>query len=443
MKTTTSTNEIKTRKPVKMIAAGAIAVIIAATTLLLSSSSNSNKNAGMLSGTRITASADSTKAGRFGDLAYWTLDGTGRLIISGTGAMPDYINDDKTPWRDFRSDIKAVIIEDGITNVGTYAFSYCTHLTSVKLGKGITTIGREAFNGCLNLKKADIPEGVKTIGNDAFHLCSALESVTIPSTVTTIENDAFFGCKNCKSVDIKVTDPTKLTWEESKDDFMPGKATKCNVPAAKIGDYTNTFGDTVNVTFVDNKCGENATWELDDNGKLTISGTGAIFDFGETDRGPWKTVDDKIKTVEIQDGITKIGSDAFYYCNNITSVTIAGSVTTVAKNAFNYCTSLSSVTLSEGLTTINKKAFAHCTLLTSVTIPSTVTKIDTDAFLSCKGCKDVNLLVTDTAKLTWNAKMGNDFMSNKATKCHVASDKVDDFTAKFGSTVNVTFVAAE
>ncbi|MBR6984699.1 MAG: leucine-rich repeat domain-containing protein [Ruminococcus sp.] len=224
---------------------------------------------------------------------------------------------------------------------------------------------------------------------------------------------------------------------------MPGKATKCNVPAAKIGDYTNTFGDTVNVTFVDNKCGENAIWELDDNGKLTISGTGAIFDFGETDRGPWKTVEEKIKTVEIQDGITKIGSDAFYYCNYITSVTIAGSVTTVAENAFNYCTSLSSVTLSEGLTTINKKAFAHCTSLTSITIPSTVTKIDTDAFLGCSQCKDVNLLVKDPAKLTWNAKAGKDFMPNKATKCHVAGDKVDDFTAKFGSTVNVTFVAAE
>ena len=118
-------------------------------------------------------------------------------------------------------------------------------------------------------------------------------------------------------------------------------------------------------------------------------------------------------------------------------------MTTVAENAFNYCTSLSSVTLSEGLTTINKKAFAHCTSLTSITIPSTVTKIDTDAFLGCSQCKDVNLLVKDPAKLTWNAKAGKDFMPNKAPKCHVASDKVDDFTAKFGSTVNVTFVAAE
>ena len=250
MKTTTSTNEIKRSKPFKRIATGAIAMIMVGTALVLPSAFNNNKNSGLLGRTSITASADSTKTGRFGDLAYWTLDGTGRLIISGKGAMPDFINDDKTPWRDFRSDIKAVIIEDGITNVGTYAFSYCTHLTSVKLGKGITTIGREAFNGCLNLKKADIPEGVKTIGNDAFHLCSALESVTIPSTVTTIENDAFFGCKNCKSVDIKVTDPTKLTWEESKDDFMPGKATKCHVASDKVDDFTAKFGSTVNVTFV-------------------------------------------------------------------------------------------------------------------------------------------------------------------------------------------------
>ena len=250
MKTTTATNENKTSKAVKKIAAGAIATVMIGAAFVLPSVFNNNKDSGLLGRTSITASADSTKTGRFGDLAYWTLDGTGRLIISGKGAMPDFINDDKTPWRDFRSDIKAVIIEDGITNVGTYAFSYCTHLTSVKFGKGITTIGREAFNGCLNLKKADIPEGVTTIGNDAFHLCSALESVTIPSTVTTIENDAFFGCKNCKSIDIKVTDPTKLTWKESNDDFMPNKATKCHVASDKVDDFTAKFGSTVNVTFV-------------------------------------------------------------------------------------------------------------------------------------------------------------------------------------------------
>ena len=516
MKTTTATNEIKRSKPVKKIAAGAIATVMIGAAFVLPSVFNNNKDSGLLGRTSITASADSTKTGRFGDLAYWTLDGTGRLIISGKGAMPDFINDDKTPWRDFRSDIKAVIIEDGITNVGTYAFSYCTHLTSVKFGKGITTIGREAFNGCTNLKKADIPEGVTTIDSDAFHFCTAIESVTIPSTVTTIENDAFYGCKNCKSIDMRVKDPVFLEWKDSNDDFMPNKQTKCSIAKGADTGYKAAFGDSVNVTFVADKdnCGDNATWTLDDNGKLTVSGTGAIYDFAANFRAPWDDVSDKIKTVEIEGGITRIGKDSFCQCQNLSSVIINEGVTTIGDgafaandaiteinipasvttiehsafggcnnlktvtfaegskltslgtsafqvctalesinlpkgltaigdNTFSYCKALKSVTIPEGVTTIGNAAFCGCYALTEATIPSTVTKICGNAFEYCNNCKDVYLNVADPAKLTWEKCDRKQFMPDKATKCHVASDKVDDFTAKFGSTVNVTFVAAE
>lgn len=516
MKTTTATNEIKRSKPVKKIAAGAIATVMIGAAFVLPSVFNNNKDSGLLGRTSITASADSTKTGRFGELSYWTLDGTGRLIISGKGAMPDFINDDKTPWRDFRSDIKAVIIEDGITNVGTYAFSYCTHLTSVKFGKGITTIGREAFNCCSALTKADIPEGVTTINSDAFHFCTAIESVTIPSTVTTIENDAFFGCKNCKSIDMRVKDPVFLEWKDSNDDFMPNKQTKCSIAKGADTGYKAAFGDSVNVTFVADKdnCGDNATWTLDDNGKLTISGTGAIYDFAANFKAPWDGVRDKIKTVEIEDGITRIGEDNFFYCDNLTSISIPESVTSIGSDAFDNddaltevtipasvttiesyafggcdnlktvtfaegskltslgkstfqhcksltsiniptgltvisrytfgnCEALTSVTIPEGVITIDDYAFESCYALTEITIPSTVTKICSNTFGYCKNCKDVYLNVADPAKLTWEKCDNTAFLPDKATKCHVAGDKVDDFTAKFGSTINVTFVAAE
>ena len=516
MKTTTATNEIKRSKPVKKIAAGAIATVMIGAAFVLPSVFNNNKDSGLLGRTSITASADSTKTGRFGELSYWTLDGTGRLIISGKGAMPDFINDDHTPWRDFRSDIKAVIIEDGITNVGTYAFSYCTHLTSVKFGKGITTIGREAFNGCTNLKKADIPEGVTTIDSDAFHFCTAIESVTIPSTVTTIENDAFYGCKNCKSIDMRVKDPSFLEWKDSKDDFMPDKQTKCSIAKGAANGYKGAFGDSVNVTFVADKdnCGDNATWTLDDNGKLTISGTGATYDFACNFQAPWDDIRDKIKAVVIEDGITRIGVSNFYCCDNLASISIPESVTSIGRDTFSnndaltevtipasvtkmddcifkgcdnlktvtfekgskltslgksafsmcsslttinipdsvtviedytfeYCKALTSVAIPEGVTTIGNAAFCSCDALTEITIPSNVTKICSNAFGYCENCKDVYLNVADPAKLTWEKSDRKQFMPDKATKCHVASDKVDDFTAKFGSTVNVTFVAAE
>ena len=509
-----TTNENKRSTLIKKIAAGVIAVTMVGVAFALPT--GSNNKAPLLGGTEIGASAEETESGSCGENTTWTLDSNGKLTISGKGDMTDFTFDDQVPWSKCRSGITSVEIEDGVTNIGAYAFSYCTHITSVKIAKSVAKIGREAFNCCSALTKADIPEGVTTIDTDAFHLCSAIESVIIPSTVTTIENDAFYGCKNCKSIDMRVKDPVFLEWKDSNDDFMPNKQTKCSIAKGADTGYKAAFGDSVNVTFVADKdnCGDNATWTLDDNGKLTISGTGAIYDFAANFKAPWDGVRDKIKTVEIEDGITRIGEDNFFYCDNLTSISIPESVTSIGSDAFDNddaltevtipasvttiesyafggcdnlktvtfaegskltslgkstfqhcksltsiniptgltvisrytfgnCEALTSVTIPEGVITIDDYAFESCYALTEITIPSTVTKICSNTFGYCKNCKDVYLNAADPAKLTWEKCDNTAFLPDKATKCHVAGDKVDDFTAKFGSTVNVTFVAAE
>ena len=91
-------------------------------------------------------------------------------------------------------------------------------------------------------------------------------------------------------------------------------------------------------------CGADLTWKMNNNGTLTISGTGAMFDYGFHEyRALWSRHADSIKNVVIEAGVTSIGECAFVYCENITSVTIPASVTSIGEYAFGSCNKLSTV----------------------------------------------------------------------------------------------------
>ena len=104
------------------------------------------------------------------------------------------------------------------------------------------------------------------------------------------------------------------------------------------------------------ECGRFLTWTLDDNGVLTISGKGEMYDYKESGGSPWKN-NNAIKKVVITAGVTRIGDYAFYDCSGLTSVTIPNSVTWIGKRAFYYCSGLTSVTIPNSVTSIGQKAF--------------------------------------------------------------------------------------
>ena len=88
-------------------------------------------------------------------------------------------------------------------------------------------------------------------------------------------------------------------------------------------------------------CGTNITWVLDDDGTLTISGTGEIKK--ETSDFPWFQYRDSIHSIVINEGVTGIERRAFYYCSNLTTVFIPSSVTVIGNYAFAFCPSLTTV----------------------------------------------------------------------------------------------------
>ena len=113
------------------------------------------------------------------------------------------------------------------------------------------------------------------------------------------------------------------------------------------------------------------TWTLDDDGLLTISGNGAMADYGFC--GPWG---DKIKNVVIESGVTAIGKEAFSGCTSLVSVTIGDSVTSIGNFAFRYCTSLVGVTIPDSVTSIGAGAFKGCAGLESLTVDTNNTVYD-------------------------------------------------------------------
>ena len=207
-----------------------------------------------------------------------TLAADGTLTVSGNGAMSSSQRD----WYSNRSDIKRVVIEDGVTTICANAFYNAVNLISVKLGKDVQTIEERAFNGCIALKKIFIPASVTNIGNGG--------------------GDIFFDCTSLADVYL-YADASTLTCGEDGDDFItyPQKTTRCHVKAGTADSYTDKFSD-INVTFVDDLMYlDGVTVDEFPSGKNTIiadgaahylmnggSATDGYFEYSE-DNSSWST----------------------------------------------------------------------------------------------------------------------------------------------------------
>ena len=147
----------------------------------------------------ITASA-ATYSGDCGSNLTWTYDSeTCILTISGTGAMYNYYNSNDIPWRNYRNNIKTIVINEGVTTIGTLAFSRCKYVTSVIIPNSVTIIGSAAFIECASLPNVTLPNSVTAIGTQAF-FGTSLTTVTIPASVTAIDYGPFSGCTSLTEI---------------------------------------------------------------------------------------------------------------------------------------------------------------------------------------------------------------------------------------------------
>lgn len=167
----------------------------------------------LILGVTLTASAAEVASGTCGDNLTWVLTDDGTLTISGYGDMYDYMNNHanypnkKTPWYEYRHNIKKVVLPDGITSIGDGAFESFTALEGIDLPEGIMSIGEYAFYDCSKLLSIDLPEKITAMEQSVFSHCSSLTEVVVPDGVTTLAIWAFAYCNNLA----KITLPASLT----------------------------------------------------------------------------------------------------------------------------------------------------------------------------------------------------------------------------------------
>lgn len=294
-------------------------------------------------GIRASAADELASTGQCGENVYWNYDSaTGELVISGEGAMYDYDtwNDNQSPF--YSSDIKSIIIEDGVTSIGSHAFYECNNLISIIFSDSLVSIGYDAFYRCTSLSSIALPGSVTLIGSNAFEGCTSLTSITIPDSVTSIGFGAFEYC----------TSLTNITIPDN---------------VVEIGGHT-----FYNTAYYKNS--EN--WEND----IFYIGK-HLLDAKETLAGVY----------EVKEGTLTIAEYAFSYCDELTNVIIPESVKTIGEDAFKSCESLENVILSEGLMTIGGYAFGYCKSLISIIIPDSVTNIGHYAFKGCESLATVSI----------------------------------------------------
>ncbi|GHT39447.1 hypothetical protein AGMMS49965_05470 [Bacteroidia bacterium] len=258
-------------------------------------------------------SATAQTSGSCGTNLTWTLTGVSpsyrTLTISGTGAMENYVGNEM-PWFYSRFAITTVVINNGVTSIGNYAFWQCNGFTSVTIPNSVTSIGSYAFSSCSGLSSITIPNNVTSIGDYAFSSCSGLSSVSIPNSVTSIGDRAFTGCSGLTAINVDAA----------------------NAQYRSVGEVLYNKDMT--------------TLHIYPAGKQGTSFT-------------------------IPNSVTSIGTDAFYSCTGLTSVTIPNSVTSIGNFAFSYCSNLTSVTIPNSVTSIGRGAFWGCSGLTSIYVHCT------------------------------------------------------------------------
>ena len=238
----------------------------------------------------------SISSGICGDNLTWTLTSDGVLTIDGTGKMFDYNSVPPyniSPWY-HNTNITTLIVKDGVTSIGDYAFLGCYKISNISFPNSLTSIGYSAFSPCSGLTEITLPENLIYLGG--YSLASGnFSSILIPIGITSIEPYTFSNCKKLKSISL----PDTLT---------------------SIGE--GTF----------NQCTSLDSFNIPKN----------VVDIGRY--AFWNCT--SLKHIEIPSGIPQINEGTFDNCSSLKSISIPSSVVSIGESAFYGCNSLEDVYFS-------------------------------------------------------------------------------------------------
>ena len=328
------------------------------------------------------------------------------------------------------SSLKSVVIPDSVVALGLRAFAQCSSLEYVEIGKGVTVIPGSAFSSCKNLTAVEFSGDVTAIYNYAFMGCSSLDYIELPATLKEIGMFAFSDCTSLsrikihdklESLDYGVFSGCSALSEaffygtpEQWDAVTKGSS---NTALINIVRCVRTEGDC---SKTDSTEYSDIMWRLFWDGELRIFGFGKMnsyenpnFASDSNKIAPWNEFKDDITSVVIEEGVTNVGSFAFYNLSNLksailpeginsienfafafcgfTTLKLPDTITEIQDHAFVNCSNLESIVIPDGVQEISEDTFFRCKALTTVTIPESVTKIGKEAFRECMALTEITI----------------------------------------------------
>ena len=333
--------------------------------------------------------------------------------------------------------IREVVIPDGYTSIGAYAFRNCTRIASLRISGTVREWpeswgSNSAFAGCINLFEVEFGEGLASVGSCAFEGCTLLDSVTLPSSVTYVGKNAFRDCELLDTADVygsvganaflncsymssltlrnaeKIEDCAFQNCTSLQKAELPETLTHIGADAFRGCSKLKAVAIPDSVEFV----GAHAFYDCKQLKELTVgagvrtwgSSWGEYAPFAQNPSLASVTIRpgvqvlpqsaftncDSLVSVELPDGLLTIGDSAFQNCDQLSEVVFPDSLTEIGHKAFLECRVLAGYTMPAGLELIGNSAFMY-TAAEEVIIPDKVTKIGCDAFRECPNLKRVVL----------------------------------------------------
>lgn len=324
----------------------------------------------------LTGCGGNDEAGKYElskDGSYYTLT---EYVVPESGEVVTPSNYNGKPVKKIERDLfkgntgklKTLVVSEGIEELCGYAFSTCYNLEKVTLPSSLKTIGKNAFAGCEVLETITLPDGVEAVGENVFDGCKNLKTISLGKNLGEFTGRAFANTKNL--TEIKVDENNARF--KVKDGAIYSADEKVLVAVTAI--KTESFVLPAQTTEI----GEFAFYKR--------SGVKGVELSASTEKiGDYAFYGSGIKSANLPDKVTSIGTEAFSWCASLKSVTFGSGLLQTGINSFRNCAALTAINFCDKntLKTISEGSFEECVSLESVNVPDGVTRIELRAFNNC------------------------------------------------------------